>query len=164
MTKTCFTIKKKGWNDKQNQIQSTNVLEKIFALRNLKVFLLCLNKILWLSDLVQVSGVVKKSQSPTVEIITNLELFLVFCWTGAYPVSAILFSTVSGSTWTKTNMPSVVLRDDKCLYCVQITFPCLRFCVIWRWQDRVEREFWLDTYLKCISVLLRRIGGGCELP
>lgn len=52
--------KKKGWNDKQNQIQSTNVLEKIFALRNLKVFLLCLNKILWLSDLVQVSGVVKK--------------------------------------------------------------------------------------------------------
>lgn len=106
----------------------------------------------------------KKSQSPTVEIITNLELFLVFCWTGAYPVSAILFSTVSGSTWTKTNMPSVVLRDDNCLYCVQITFPCLRFCVIWRWQDRVECEFWLDTYLKCISVLLRRIGGGCELP
>lgn len=36
---------------------------------------------------------------------TYLEPLLVFCWTGAYPVSVILLSTVRGSIWCKINMP-----------------------------------------------------------
>ena len=57
----------------------------------------------------------QKSESPSIEklfwsVVTYFGLFLVFCWTGAYPASVIPLSTVKGSSSKKTNIQFWVLK------------------------------------------------------